>query len=154
MDDNLILDVQGEPIDPIWAAEFRGFFWGEGCLGAGIVHDMYRIAAIINLRMDDADTLREFQRRLGGTLSLTHNISQRHTRLNVSSLPDCQRVARLLAGGSNIPFAKKRQLVLWQEMLDIKQAAGGRPGSRYTEAQHDRMWSLVDQIQSMRRWSE
>lgn len=152
--DSAILDVTGQPIDPIWAAEFRGFFWGEGCLGVAIIRGMYRIQAVINLRMDDADTLRAFQARLGGSLSLTHNISQRHTRLNIAHLEDCKRVARLLAGGSAIPFTKKRQLALWTEMLDIKTAAGGRPGSRYTPEQHARMRVLVDTIQALRRWSE
>src|SRR5205809_640337 len=27
-----ILDNVGEPIDPMWAATFRGFFWGEGSM--------------------------------------------------------------------------------------------------------------------------
>jgi len=147
-----VLDVLGEPIDPIWAAEFRGFFWGEGHFGAAIIRERYRIHAVVGLRADDEPALRDFQRRLGGSLSW--HVAGRYLRLNFASLGDCQRVAALLADGADTPFQKRKQLAPWTEMLAIKAAAGGTTASRYTPEQHARMRDLVTRIRSLRRWDE
>lgn len=67
-------DINGVEINPIWMAEFRGFFFGEGYIGIttnGLSRNKYlhynpRIQ--ITLRDDDISILKEIQAKLGGGL--------------------------------------------------------------------------------------
>lgn len=56
-----------EGIDPGWAAEFRGLFYGEGCATLEATTDKsFRPALIVVLRKDDAAMLEEIHLALGG----------------------------------------------------------------------------------------
>jgi hypothetical protein len=68
-------DIHGKPLDPIWMAEFRGFFFGDGYVGIttnGVGRRTkgknYTGCIQITLRDDDIAILEEFQSRLGGSI--------------------------------------------------------------------------------------
>ena len=140
-----VIDINGEPIDPIWAAEFRGFFWGEGTLAVQRVSNKnnktrdkwysFSIQATIGLRFDDAPLLCEFQRRLGGRIRVEQ---PRKEGLNpivrwaIGKAKDCHRVGQLLSNGI-LPANKAKQLNLWIEALNLKLASGASSASRYTQ---------------------
>jgi hypothetical protein len=65
-----IKDVNGLPIDPEYAAEFRGFFWGEGMLTMQkwSKRRSFAVYCRITLRDDDRLVLYKLQGRLGGTI--------------------------------------------------------------------------------------
>jgi hypothetical protein len=161
-----ILDLLGEPIDPIWAAEFRGFFWGEGSLIVSVkrppratdrwIGYSYNVHTMVSQRSDDEGTLEEFQRRLGGTICVKqYNDGSGKTlkAWTVSCKADCERLARVLAGGSAIPFAKKKQLALWSEAVEIRRERGYIEGrSRYTPDERERLLAISQEIRAMRTW--
>lgn len=56
--------------DPIWEAEFRGFFYGEGCALIMRTRNgsnyLYNPRMTISVRDDDEETLRDIQKHIGG----------------------------------------------------------------------------------------
>jgi len=71
-------DINGNPIDPIWVAEFCGFFMGEGTIGIYCSTRSYRgsrnryyfhASASITQRDDCGDVLKEFYDKFGGCLT-------------------------------------------------------------------------------------
>lgn len=58
-----------QSLDPIWAAEFRGFFYGEGCARMDNNSGNFRPILTIGLRADDIAILEEIQSKLGGTIN-------------------------------------------------------------------------------------
>ncbi len=76
----MIRDIRGESITETWAAEFRGLFWGEGCLFAGKYrrciggrwYERVDPYAVITMREDDAPLLEAIAERLGGSLRRYH----------------------------------------------------------------------------------
>ena len=156
-----ILDINGAPISPEWAGEFRGFFFGEGTLSAyyynstetpGIQHAA--IQASIGLRSDDAATLQEFQRRLGGKLSLEKyrdGSDRTITRWRCGTAANCYRIA-LLLGGPRIPFVKSRQVALWKEAVQLKMAKGIAGSGRYAPEERKRLREIHDALLALRKW--
>jgi len=165
-----VLDVNGEEIDPVWAAEFRGFFWGEGTLGFNAGQPLqarnpewrfkrhsFAVTASIGLRSDDAALLGAFQHRLGGTLRTEPyrgaDSRKTITRWTCGTAVNNLRVARLLRSPTGLPFNKARQLDLWEEAVRLKLANGGTAGSRYTDEQHERMLAIGQALVALRVWS-
>lgn len=164
-----LLDTSGAPIAPIWAAEFRGFFWGEGSLIVRSNRPLakrfphvqwkgysYSISAGVGLRSDDGAVLIEFQRRLGGVLRReTYRDGSGKTidRWQVSATTDCLRIARVLESPTGLPFNKARQLVLWREAVEIKLSNGSTSGSRYTPEAAERMRVLEETLRDLRKWA-
>ncbi len=166
-----ILDINGKPIDPIWAAEFRGFFWGEGTIRiqsgrpqekamphvkwVGYSTSMH---ASIGLRSDDAPLLMEFQRRLGGTLRIEKyrdGSSKTLNRWTVARAEDTVRIAALLKSNvSRLPFNKRRQLKLWTKAVEIKLRAGGSSGSRYTPKEREFLLFAESELHRLKRMGE
>ena len=165
-----VLDVDGEEIEPVWAAEFRGFFWGEGTLGFTAGQPLqqrnpqwtwkrhsFAVTASIGLRSDDAPLLAAFQRRLGGALRTEPyrfaDPRKTITRWVCGTAVNNLRIARLLRSPTGLPFNKARQLDLWEEAVRLKLAAGGTAGSRYTDEQHARMLDIGQALVAVRVWS-
>lgn len=164
-----ILDVNGEPIDPIWAAEFRGFFWGEGTLNmiGGQPHrneypnrhwgrHSFSIQASIGLRSDDRAVLTEFQRRLGGKLRIEpyRDTSEKTiTRWVVATAKHCLRIAHLLESPTGLPFRKARQLEVWQKAVETKLRAGATAGSRYSNEDHAFMLWACQELRRLKEWT-
>lgn len=169
-----ILDVNGEVIDAIWAAEFRGFFWGEGSLGV-YLHQPHKIAhpdrlyvgysysviASITARTDELDALRAIQSRLGGTLHVRKGFyvaekdgSHRTTSFwRVSHALECDRLGRLLAvNPTRMPFRKRLQLAAWQEANTIRSSKKRGRGTPYTDAEAERMRWLSDELKRLKDW--
>lgn len=61
------------PLAPMWAAEFRGLFFGEGCaminLSSGKTKKHFQPMLRITLRADDFAVLEDIRERLGGGLA-------------------------------------------------------------------------------------
>jgi hypothetical protein len=169
-----IEDIDGEPIDPIWAAEFRGFFWGEGTLAIQVMSRTLRsgatiksgtaIAVTIGLRDDDAAVLEAFRAKLGGVIrteKYRDGSARTIRRWQVGSAPDVLRVAMLLESPTGLPFNKARQLALWRRALDLKIEAGKNTnhaphalhGSRYRPEQRAEMLSIEAQLKALRKWA-
>lgn len=161
-----IYDEDGKEIDPIWQAEFRGFFWGEGTIAcsqnmhfSGGSYSFSGIASI-GLRDDDGDLLREFHRRLGGRLRVEKYRSGIHKddgrtiiRWAVGVAKKCERVGHILAGGkTTLPFNKKRQLDIWRRSIHIK--VGGTRQTRYSPEDKAYLMWAGEELKRLRRWSQ
>mgnify|MGYP001571258734 FL=1 len=159
--DGPILDVNGDPVDAIWAAEFRGFFWGEGTIAVQIQNyeRHYRsisVSASIGLRTDDAAVLREFQRRLGGTLkieSYRDGSGRTVTRWKTGVAAHNLRIAHLLESPTGLPFNKAKQLALWRLAIETKLQSGATSGSRYTPEARATMVRVSAELQKLRTWA-
>lgn len=164
-----ILDKEGVTIDPIWAAEFRGFFWGEGTIAVSCRQPLavakphikwqgysIQVIASIGLRSDDAPLLYEFHRRLGGRIRTepyrTHT-DRTITRWAAGTASDCLRIADLLKSSTGLPFLKARQLELWREAVLLKLATGATSGSRYTAENRARMREIDLELKRLRLWN-
>lgn len=156
----LIKDINGEPIDPIWAAEFRGFFWGEGTLAMQVQNHQghYRsisVAASMGLRSDDAAILTAFQERLGGVLRTEHyrdGSGKTITRWQVGTAADNLRIAALLESPTGLPFRKARELVLWRRAVEIKLSTGAYAGGRYGGGQRAEMVRIEKELKALRKY--
>ncbi len=117
----MILDKSGNIIDPLWSAEFRGLFWGEGHLSITqqkklwsgkevITGQFYRTAVMIDLRADDVALLQECQRVLGGGLYLQHPKDEHpRKRWATTNKEDTLRVCQVLSGGL-LPAKKSKEV--------------------------------------------
>ena len=165
-----ILDIVGEEIDPIWAAGFRGFFWGEGTLGMTArlgnpkvnplikwVRHSIAVTASIGLRSDDSALLVEFQRRLGGRLRTEPyrgaDSRKTITRWTVGTAQQNVRIGRLLESPTELPFSKARQLSVWRRAVETKVRAGAHSGARYSDEDHAYMVWAAAELQRLRRWA-
>lgn len=84
-------------IDPVWAAEFRGFFYGDGCAMLGNSTGSYLPVLTISLRADNAPLLKNIQDVLGGTLhgrDMSDSLpnSKPQTIWRISGWPKCRGV--------------------------------------------------------------
>lgn len=146
-------DAHGNRLDPIWMAEFRGFFFGEGHLGittnGTLKGKTYVARAAITLRDDDEPVLREIQARLGGLLH-----RERHGKISkingkthqtkpyvvwrVTSRADVARVCDILDAGV-LPAKKRREVSIIREFLST--LGNTKPGIKSVEEQavYDRL---------------
>lgn len=142
-------------LDPIWVAEFRGFFCGEGYLGITSngwnrrrTSKAYVPRAQITLRLDDLATLQDIQSKLGGSIHYErrgrvtkHDTGEYHSRAyaawRVNTWPDVKRVCLLLKDG-NLPF-KKREIVSYMlEFLEIQMPKGKNQAEQARQASEQR----------------
>lgn len=175
---NAILDVHGVPIDPVWAAEFRGFFLGEGSLqiqqyqrskyhskSRGKVYDVefhgLRPVANITQRQDNRAALEAIAARLGGHVTNGNRYlmvsggngktyqSQPRVVWTIVNKPGVQRVLDLLKGGF-LPHTKLREIELMERYLTVAPAAG----QKYTEEGRAEAWRLHEQLKRIRDYHE
>jgi len=159
-------DIHGSPIDPIWAAEFRGFFWADGYMGIHQVHRKYRGKRITHLRPslkisqrnDNRAILEAFQARLGGYITTNPGRQVRDIRGNarftrpmacweVHTTEGVRRAISLLCDGI-LPHNKQAQLKVMQEYLSMRHA----PGHKYTSEEKERMEALRQEMVSLHQY--
>jgi len=132
-------------IDPLWAAEFCGLFWGEGHLALSrtsrvwskvkknsteyvpIPGPFYRTAAQISLRDDDRPLLEEIQSVLGGGLYKEHwnHPDIEHPRLCWKTRNKQESLlvgAVLLRGKMNAK--KRREVETWVAAVNLHGSKG------------------------------
>jgi hypothetical protein len=157
-----LFDINNNLITPEWAAEFRGFFWGEGCF---YIHPTFgngrsfAITTKIELRKDDEEVLKEFQRRLGGKISYwdykQHKGSNPTIRWWVARMTDCQRLVKLLTSNTNLPFNKQKQLNLWTRALELKQNRALRGAiAPYFPEEREELNMICEQLKLYKRYQE
>lgn len=151
---NIIFDRNNVAFDPLWVAEFRGFFAGEGSISIQIIHKkgnsyaLFRPRCRISLRLDDHQVLREFNERIGGSLFYTNkqsSVGQPTLTWDASSLCHA-RIIRNLLQGSILPCKKFLEVPLWVEAVDIldnKIQHVGRGKSRFTDEQRNRLFEIA-----------
>ena len=148
-----ILDINGVPIDSEWQATFRGAFWGEGWL---TVNSYASVTARVGmgLRSDDISVLREFQRRLGGSLHIDKSKAHLNpvARWSVDIAEDGERIWRILDRERTFPFRKRKELPYWKTVLDFKLAHRGRGGGRYGPLIRAEIDECIAQIKRLRIW--
>jgi hypothetical protein len=166
----LPLSKTGCPIDPLWAAEFTGLFWGEGMLSFCKVNEVrqgkkgnlrvvrgpfYRNEAIMVLRADDNALLQELCSVLGGHVNNRPGVIEKNQaperRWVCSSLSDCFRVGQVLSCG-RLPAKKILELPIWMEALDIRIRTGGQ-GHHLSQEQKDQLEQLRIKIHEVRAYS-
>ena len=147
-----VLDRNGVVFDPIWMAEFRGFFAGEGSLAVQLIHKktntLFRPRCRISLRLDDHFILDEFRDRIGGSLFFTKNQSSAGSPTltwDANSLSQSKIISGILQN-SVLPAKKFDQVPLWCEaicILDQKQDSGyGWGGRRISEESRTRLHEI------------
>lgn len=117
----------------------------------------YQIIATIVQRSDNA-ILRAIHERLGGELKLRKNFyvvvkddSHRRTATwRTAKYAECERVGRLLQGGTSLPFRKGDQVVLWQEANLIRATKKRGRGTPYTIAEAKRMREISDELKRLK----
>ena len=143
-----VVDVHGEPIDAEWAAEFRGFFWGDGSIeinrfsrkqSNGKRWQGLRPRLRLAQRADGVDILLAIQQKLGGRVYQYkgHKIVSGGNGRVYHSSPACywevtskalsQRVLDILAG-AKLPHSKRQQAAVLQEFLDARGGSGHKIG--------------------------
>jgi hypothetical protein len=112
-------------LDPLWAAEFRGFFYGEGCATMDNEHNHLSPKLFINLRIDDCQILHDIRDHLGGTISTrvkrfeSGRNNHDQCRWAAAGWPLCRAIieATGLATNCIMPAKKRRDLKLLYEAI-------------------------------------
>lgn len=148
-----ILDITGEPISEIWQAQFAGVFCGEGYLTVASYNSVHARLGM-GLRSDDLPVLKEFQRRLGGSIHIDKGRGRVNpvARWAVDNADDCNRIRKILDRGCIFEFRKRKELVPWGQILDLKLAHRGKNGGRYGPEVRAQANALVEQVRALRIW--
>lgn len=114
-------------IDPIWAAEFRGFFWGDGCAGIDRrryqskkgPYYIYYPKLRVQLRDDDTPFLEEVCAVLGGGLYWRdRSISRPTTAWQIGGYAQVRTVLEDVLLGGSLPAKKRVDIeVLYEAVL-------------------------------------
>lgn len=161
-----MLDALGKEFDPLWMAEFRGFFWGEGCLSFQYVHrkdhpfPVYRLHAKVSLRQDDAALLIDVHEKLGGTLWYRNKTYQNQRFGHITNPAvvwdatghdSLLRVSHVLEGGV-LPSKKLQEYLIWREALAIHltHARGGGYRPKYTVEERERIECLAQELHNLK----
>lgn len=110
-----------------WAAEFRGFFMGDGSVVFGRIHyredGSFNLTPIltIGLRADDAALLQEIHRVFGGSLSFSHRFENPQIHWRVSGWSTVHSI--ILATGldkCHLPFKKSRDFQIMMAAIEAR----------------------------------
>lgn len=137
-------------MDPTWAAEFRGFFWGEGCLDVAFFHrpknalPSYTPRARIGLHEIDRPLLVDIQRHLGGTLY--DSAKCRSCTWQLTGKANLDRLVVVLRGGV-LPAVKRLQLD------DFAAAVAAIPvrGQNYTPERREFLAASKARLETLKR---
>jgi len=163
-----ILDIHGVLISDVWAAEFRGFFLGEGSLqihrthlskqyGRGKVYERefngFRPIAAVTQRSDNRPVLDAMCIRLGGNVS-NHNrfnmvsggngktyLNHSQAMWKVVATDDVRRILELLKGGW-LPHTKLREIEIMERYLDIRPRTGHKMKPETREEIERLFWQI------------
>lgn len=163
-----MLDIHDQLIDPIWAAEFRGFFCGEGYLGISSwgydpKNDCRKLRPRIQItsRSDESAVLYEFQSRFGGIVYQEHDgriskgnygevyNSKPYTVWRVVKADQLRLILDVLENGV-IPFRKREQIQVLREFLTTITHVG----QKNTPEIHQKRNRLHQQIKELHKYSE
>ncbi len=113
--------VQISDLDPLWAAEFRGFFYGEGSATLDNEHNHLSPRLTINLRLDDARILSDIQAKLGGALYTRRRSGREHDqcRWTATGWPRCRAILEKtgLTDACLLPAKKCRDAAMLYEAI-------------------------------------
>lgn len=161
----MITDIHGNALDPIWMAEFRGFFFGEGYLGivswGKTKFDIPKLAAraVISSRMDDAVILHELHSKLGGQIftqlpsrAITSSSGKTYTcnpsvQWRATKAEDVSRICDILNMGL-LPSKKRREIAIIREFL----ATVLPPGKRVPQEIYQKRYELHQQIKLLHKY--
>ncbi len=115
-------------VDPMWAAEFRGLFYGEGSVGLWkcprhtrkkeIYHVLVPVLSM-HFRDDDAKILTDIHEKLGGTLSggKRYGPTNPSKRWSISGWPRVYAIIRDILLDGLIPAKKRIELQLLHDAI-------------------------------------
>ena len=167
---NQILDVHGSPISPEWAAEFRGFFWGDGSIEINTLHRTrpdgtrwtgFRPRLRIGQRADNRAILDAIQARLGGNVwqykghtmvsAANGRTYQSHPAFfyDITGTALVTRALALLNNGL-LPHSKQRQIAIMQEYMAMRP----RPGGKYKPGDVEKVAALKQELIDIRKYRE
>lgn len=137
-------DVNGKALDPIWMAEFRGFFFGEGYLGitrngkgrSKTSAPQFVPRAAITARDDDEAVLQDIHSKLGGLIHYdgrgkitvfegVEHKTKPYAVWRVTSKDDVARVCDVLELGT-LPSKKRHEIAIMREFLATQGVKRGR----------------------------
>lgn len=151
-----IYDIHGEEISPEWAAEFRGFFWGEGSLTSvrGPARATPSPIVSIGLRADDQAVLEQFKQRLGGRIRqepYRDGSGKFISRWVVIRAKDLVRIHLVLSSSpTGLTFNKCRQLRVWGRMVVMK--ADRVKWTRHIPEERDALRAMHDELHRLKLW--
>lgn len=151
----LELDINGEPISSEWAAVFAGFIWGEGSfdIEAASNGKAFHPRLVVHLRWDDGKVLKEFQRRLGGTICRLERNEEKNPEIQwkICKVEDCLRIAKVLQQTPNLQFSKRSQLEPWLQAIELKLSNERR---KQVPFENLRKFSrLREDLRKLRQWN-
>lgn len=157
----MLLTHDGHPLDPLWAAEFRGFFFGDGYLSIArngknrADRPSYSPIAQIVARADDAEILHDIEQKLGGGVYLSfpsNKRSQPTKSWRVRSRAGVSLVCDVLEGGL-LPSKKLDEVHVVREFMALSEPYGPRkPGfdHEYVAAERERLWKEIKELHAYR----
>jgi hypothetical protein len=120
-------------VSPLWFAEFRGFFWGEGCIymranriknNSGNLNKRKKITPVIEItqRVDNRAIIEDVQAHLGGILHTRAASGNRGANISWQTV-GWTRVHSLVPYllDAQMPSVKQQQLHIMKEACEARQ---------------------------------
>lgn len=149
------LDITGNHLDPIWAAEFRGYFFGDGYLGIvrnGTGRGAHSTArAQITTRDDDVEMLYDISSKLGGKVTLAGNKNRICNPVAIwrtRNMKDVERVCDILEDGL-MPSKKRAEIIVVRKYLSIHIPRGPRVSYLNYDALYAEKEACIVEIQRL-----
>ena len=154
--------------DPLWLAEFRGFFWGEGNFMIDLVERQIgnylawtaRVRVRVVQRDDEAQVLESIQSVLGGHLyghkrykivsagNGREYVNHRQITWQLQDKDTIEKVLDWLDGGL-LPHSKRLQIAVMREAIAVMRARR----YSYTDAQKLALRDLKSRLESLRKYA-
>lgn len=149
--------IDGKKLDPLWIAEFRGFFYADGYIGItsnGISrngkHKKFCAHAQVTQTRTDEAVLLDIQEKLGGTIWFEGRgrisycrgvkvVTKPYCAWRVRSRNDVERILSILESGL-LPSKKRKEIPILRAFLDTVR----KTGSKFPSA-NDRKRVLAEQ---------
>lgn len=143
--------------DPLWRAEFRGFFWGEGWLGIdmfksrrhGRLYTCHRASIQIAQANDNKAMLYHIQEVLGGTVyerKSTYN-SQNAKQICYTWMTrcrsTCQKIVEILQDESTFVDKKTEKVEALRKFIAIAEELNGNRRSEEVLVQMDELRAII-----------
>jgi hypothetical protein len=150
------IGADGTPLNPIWVAEFRGFFFGDGYLG--IVRNGYSprngqayttARADITVRDDDVAVLNDIQSKIGGRIIRgTRSVCKPIATWRTRTLADVATVCDLLDSGF-LPSKKRAEIAVVRRYLAIYIPRGKGHDPELIARLKAQRWELLAELQAL-----
>lgn len=107
-------------LDPLWVAQFVGWFHGEGCARIHKTSQRtYNSSCVIKLRADDQAVLKDIQAKLGGRFALP-GLREGHTQEAIwetTNIYDSMAVMELIRDNTIIPGKKLQDVLICLDFI-------------------------------------